>query len=287
MSLVPRRVRPGQSRGERRSTKRGTSIEFADYRDYSRGDDLRRIDWNIYARLERPFIKLFEEEEDLSVQLLLDSSGSMDWGENQSVASGTGQNKWDFARQLAAALGYIALVSGDRLTVTTLTASSVGSRFGPVRGRGHVLRLLEWLNAQSTGGVTDLTGSLRTQGLQGGRAGMAVLISDLFSPTGFVEGLSVLAARGHDLVLLHTLSPDEIEPALDGDLSLLDVETGVSQDVTLDETTRVLYTERVQVWQEEIGIACHARGITYIPVRSDSSLERVVFTDLRRTRVLR
>jgi uncharacterized protein (DUF58 family) len=287
MSLVTRRVRPGQSQGERRSTKRGTSVEFADYRDYSRGDDLRRIDWNIYARLERPFIKLFEEEEDLAVQVLLDASKSMGWGEDRNDTSEATNNKWNLARELAAALGYIALVSGDRLSVKTLSGPSTGSTFGPVRGRGHILRLLEWLEDQSTQGPTDLNGSLRSQEFQRIRTGLTVLISDLFSPTGFVEGLNSLAARGHDIVLLHTLSPDEIEPQLDGDLRLLDIETGNSQDVTVDETTRFMYTERMKDWQEEIGAACHARGIIHIQVRSDSPLERVVLTDLRRTRVLR
>ena len=283
---MTRRVRPGQLRGERRSTKRGTSVEFADYRDYSRGDDLRRIDWNIYARLERPFVKLFEEEEDLSVHLLLDASSSMGWGEDQSDTDET-LSKWDFARQLTAALGYIALISGDRLTVTALFGSSASLKFGPVRGRGHVLRLLEWVEELSTRGTTDLSGGLRTQGFQSGRAGLTVLVSDLFSPTGFMEGLSTLAARGHDIVLLHTLSPEEIEPQIDGDLLLLDIETGDGQEVTVNDATRAMYTERVKYWQNEIGSMCHSRDITYIPIRCDSPLEQVVLTKLKQAKVLR
>ena len=120
LSLAATRVRVGQTVGERRSTKRGTSVEFADYRNYVRGDDLRRVDWNIYARLERPFVKLFEAEEDLAVHVLLDGSGSMDWGGESSDQLAGDLNKWLFARRLAAALGYVALVSGDRLTVASL-----------------------------------------------------------------------------------------------------------------------------------------------------------------------
>ena len=145
LSLAATRVRAGQTAGERRSTKRGTSVEFADYRNYVRGDDLRRVDWNIYARLERPFVKLFEEEEDLAVHILLDGSGSMDWGGEPSDQQTGALNKWLYARRLAAALGYVALVSGDRLTVASLQSqappgSETGDwRFRFSRGRGHAL----------------------------------------------------------------------------------------------------------------------------------------------------
>src|SRR3990172_7111180 len=128
LALVASRVRAGQIKGERRSTKRGTSIEFADYRDYTRGDDLRRVDWNVYARLERPFIKLLEEEEDLAVHILVDASKSMEWGEGEF-------NKLDYALILAAALGYITLAAGDRLTVSILRSPSPDDGTSVVVGR--------------------------------------------------------------------------------------------------------------------------------------------------------
>jgi uncharacterized protein (DUF58 family) len=289
LALVARHVRAGQTAGERRSTKRGTSAEFADYRDYTQGDDLRRVDWNVYARLERPYVKLFEEEEDLAVHVLLDGSGSMDWGGN-----GAEENKWTCARRLAAALGYVALMSGDRLAIANLQSPISGSRvetgnwrFGPARGRGHVLRLFEWLEEVGAEGTTDLNAALRSYAVSGERAGLAILISDLFSPAGYAEGLTALAARGHEVAILHVLSPDEVEPPLGGDLRLLDVETGEPQEVTIDGGMRTLYRRRLEEWQGEIRATCRARDVHYVPVVTNTSFDRVVLYDLRRVGLVR
>lgn len=298
LSLVARRVRAGQTAGERRSTKRGTSVEFADYRDYTQGDDLRRVDWNVYARLERPYVKLFEEEEDLAVHVLLDGSGSMAWGGESASGrvseSAAGdkrevidENKWACARRLAAALGYVALTAGDRLVVANLKSQIPNSKFGPVRGRGHVLRLFDWLEEVGAEGRTDLSAALRSYAVSGGRAGLVVLISDLFSPAGYAEGLTALSARGHEVAILHVLSPDEVEPPLGGDLRLLDVETGEPQEVTIDGGMRALYRRRLEEWQGEIRATCRALNAHYIPVVTDTSFDRVVLYDLRRVGLVR
>ncbi len=290
LSLVARRVRAGQTAGERRSTKRGASVEFADYRDYTPGDDLRRVDWNIYARLERPFVKLFEEEEDLAVHVLVDGSGSMAWGNGDQETGGPGdkeRNKWLYARRLAAALGYVALTSGDRLTVANLQSPISDLRFGPVRGRGYTLRLFEWLEGLEVSGTTDLNAVLRSYAVSGGRAGLVVLISDLFSPAGYAEGLTALAARGHEIAILHVLSPDEVEPPLGGDLRLLDVETGLPQEVTIDGGMRALYRCRLEEWRDEIRATCRARDAHYVPVVTDTPFDRVVLYDLRRAGVVK
>ena len=295
LSLVARRARAGQTTGERRSTKRGASVEFADYRDYAKGDDLRSVDWNIYARFERPYVKLFEEEEDLAVHILLDGSGSMDWGgesASQRVSESASQrvselNKWVYARRLAAALGYVALTSGDRLAVAHLQSPVSNLHFGPARGRGHTLRLFEWLDGLEAEGATDLNGGLRSYAITGGRPGLVVFISDLFSPMGYVEGLTALAARGHEVALIHLLSPDEVEPPLGGDLRLLDVETGLPQEVTIDGGMRVLYRRRLAAWRDEIQRVCRARDVRYVPVETDVPFDRVVLYDLRRSGVVR
>lgn len=292
LSLVARRARAGQMAGERRSTRRGAaSVEFADYRDYTRGDDLRRVDWNIYARLERPFVKLFEEQEDLAVHVLLDGSGSMEWGGEigEQRSEGEEENKWLYARRLAAALGYIALASGDRLTVALIPnpQSPTLTRFGPIRGRGHTWRLFDWLEGLKAQGITDLNASLRACALSGGRAGLAVLISDLFSPTGYLEGLTALAARGHEIAVIHVLSPDEVDPPLRGDLRLLDVETGEPQEVTIDATMCARYRHRLAKWRGEIAAACYARGMHYVSVETDTPFEQVVLSELRRAGVVR
>jgi uncharacterized protein (DUF58 family) len=288
VSLTTRHVRAGQTRGERRSTKRGTSVEFADYRDYSRGDDLRRVDWNAYARLERPYVKLFEEEEDLAVHLLLDASGSMDWGaeEGPDVSPRASTSKWEYTCRLAAALGYIALKSGDRLSVASLSSNGSGL-FGPIRGRGNLLRLLEWLGAQRPAGRTDLDSSLGAYALRAGRPGLAILISDMLSPSGYAAGLSALAARGHEVVLLHSLSRDEVDPPLAGDLRLLDVETGGTAEITIDGASLALYRKRLAAWRQEVGAACRARSAHYLPFVTDDPLEMVLLRNMRSLGVLR
>src|SRR5687768_13037910 len=151
LTLVASRVRAGAMKGERRSIKRGTSIEFADYRNYVRGDDLRRLDWNVYARLERPFIKLLEEEEDLAVHLLVDGSASMDWPNDE----GEETNKLHYALLLAGALGHIGLASGDLVNVTLLRSTG-NQHWGPFRGRQNTLRLLQFLDRGEAAGITDL-----------------------------------------------------------------------------------------------------------------------------------
>lgn len=274
LALAASTVRAGQIKGERRSTKRGTSIEFADYRNYTRGDDLRRLDWNIYARLEKPFIKLLEEEEDLAVHVLLDASRSMDYGEAD-------QHKFRYAQRLAAALGYIALAAGDRLTVHGMQAQGV-SAYGPARGRAHTLPLLGFIEALQPGGQTDLDARLRAYALTAKRPGLAFVISDLFSPGGYQDGLAGLQGRGYEVTVLHLLSPDEVDPPLAGDLSLIDCETGVPQEVTLDGGLRALYRKRLASWQSEIEAYCLKRGMHYVPVVTDTAWDELVLYHLRR-----
>jgi uncharacterized protein (DUF58 family) len=275
------RVRAGAIKGERRSSKRGTSIEFADYRNYAPGDDLRRLDWNIYARTDRPLTRLYEDEEDLAVHLLLDTSASMDWtAENSPPAS----SKFTFARRIFAGLAYTALAENDRLAMATLAAQP--ARFGPVRGRGHGASMLRYVGGLSAAGKTDLNASLREYALRVGRAGLVILISDLFSD-GYLEGVKALLAKGCEVAVIHLLSPDEAEPPLAGDLRLVDVETGVTQEVSLDETMRRLYIARVGQWRDDVRAECAKRGVHYTFARTDSAWEKVILQDLRRLGVVR
>jgi uncharacterized protein (DUF58 family) len=281
LSLVARRVRAGAIKGERRSTKRGTAIEFADYRNYTRGDDLRRVDWNVYARLERPFIKLLEEEEDLAVHLLLDTSGSMDWGEGE-------HHKLRYGLRLAGALAQIALSTGDRLTVQWIQDGSVQpdrdagmARFGPVRGRGHTFRLFDWLAKGAAAGMTDLNAALRAYAQSGVQPGLTLLISDLWSPAGFQEGVKSLQSRGHEVAIIQLLSPDELDPPLGGDLRLVDVESGDDQEVTIDRPMRDLYRRRIETWQGETAAWCARRQVYYVPVNTELPWEQLVLQTLR------
>jgi uncharacterized protein (DUF58 family) len=274
LTLVAERVRVGVMKGDRRSTKRGTSIEFADYRNYVKGDDLRRLDWNVFARLERPFIKLLEEEEDLTVHLLVDASASMDWPEDETT------NKLHYALRLAGALGHIGLTTGDMVTVTLLNSQNE-QRWGPYRGQQNSLRLLQFLEIGRATGITDLNLSLRQYALRSGRPGLLFILSDLLSPSGYQDGLNALQARGYEVGLIHILSLDEVDPPVSGDLKLVDVETGADAEITLDATTLNLYRERLHEWQAEIANYCAKRHVHYIPLTTDLPWEKLVMQTLR------
>ena len=290
LSLSADSVRVGVMKGNRRSRKRGTSIEFADYRDYTQGDDLRRLDWNVFARLERPFIKLTEEEEDLAVHILIDTSGSMDWPPNVEQAT---ENKLRYAMQLAGALGTIALTSGD-LLLTTLFDSAGQRGWGPFRGRQNAWPLLQFLEANfdatrdaGPARTTALDISLRQYALRARRPGLLFLLSDLLAPGGYRDGLSALLSRGYEIALLHVLSLDEASSTLSGDLKLVDVETGEAAEVTLDPLLVEQYTARVEAWQQEIQAFCTPRGIHYANMTTNVPWDAVIHGALRRQGVVR
>jgi uncharacterized protein (DUF58 family) len=281
LTLVASQVHSGRLKGERRSLKRGSSLEFADYRSYTPGDDLRRLDWKAYGRLDRPFLKLFEEEEDLQVHVLLDASTSMDWGDGEG-------NKFAYGQKLAAALGAIALSGGDCLYLQPLRiANKKDERLGPLRGKPGIPALLAFVETLSPGGTTELGASLAAVTRSGHRPGLAIVISDLFSPGDLWSGLSGLRARGDEVVLIQPLAPDEIEPALGGDLRLVDVETGAGQEVSIDGGIRRLYQRRLAEWRGEILAGCAQRGIRFMPLSTAQPWDVVVLQELRRMGVAR
>lgn len=283
LMLMGSKVRAGAIKGERRSSRRGTSIEFADYRNYAPGDDLRRLDWNIYARTERPYIKLLEDEEDLAVHVLLDNSASMEWPprDDEDYALPASAHKLLYAQRLAAGLAYISLNSNDHLTLTAINAAP-GAQFGPARGRRQSVNMLRHVQAVGSGGVTDLNAALTAYSKRAARPGVCFVISDLFSPSGFVDGVKRLLAKGHEVAMLHVLSPDEVEPPLVGDLRLIDIETGSPQEISLDSGMRALYMERVAAWRDEVRADCARLGVHYLPLVTDSPWEQVILLDLRR-----
>ncbi len=286
LTLIAHRVRAGVMKGERRSTKHGTSIEFADYRDYSRGDDLRRLDWNVYARLDKPFIKLLEEEEDLTVHVLLDASDSMGWPPD-GAAGVVDPHKFRYALRLGGALAHIGLSTGDRVAVSVLRGGGLAERWGPYRTRGRTLGLLDWLSGLRSGGTTELNAALRDYALRGGRPGLALLITDMFSPGGYADGLNALLGRGYEVALIHVLSPDEVEPELAGDVRLIDSETGAGQDVSIDVSMRDLYARRLRQWRDEIAAHALSRDVHYVAVETGTPWERVILHALRRAGVVR
>jgi len=266
----------GGLKGGRRSVKRGQSVEFADFRDYSPGDDLRQLDWNVLARLERLFIKLYVEEEDVTITFLLDASASMQSGR---------PSKLQFAKRAAAALGYIGLASEDRVAVASL-GGRTARRQVALRGSGRVFRLLSALSSIGTAeGATDLGAAARHAGAQLSGRGVVVLISDLMDPAAD-RVIRELAATGSELIVLHVLSPEELDPAIEGDLRLVDSESGEGLDVTIDLATVDAYKARLAAWQAGFADLAAKRRATYVPMSTDLPLADLVFAELRRRRVL-
>ncbi|MFQ5596155.1 MAG: DUF58 domain-containing protein [Anaerolineae bacterium] len=275
LTILSKRAMAGEIQGERRSPKRGQSVEFADYRNYTRGDDFRQIDWNVYARLERFFVKLFVEEEDLTVHLLVDTSQSMDWGAPAKL--------W-YAQRAAAALGYIALANFDRVTVSAFSAG-LSQTMQPRRGKQQAFALFDFLATLAVDGMTDTQASLHRYAQQTPRPGPLMLISDLLDP-GWQDGLRALQSRPFEITILHVLSPDEVDPPLEGDLRLIDVETGRPVEVTADFDLLNRYRDNLHHWFEEIRHFCNRRGISYVQVDTSVPFERLIFQFLQQRGVL-
>lgn len=287
LTLVSRRARAGKFKGERRSPRRGGSVEFADFREYAPGDDFRQIDWNAYARLERLFLRLFVEEEDATVHVIVDASQSMDWGQ---------PSKWAYAQRVAAALGYVALISMDRLIGAAITDAlpspsrrGVGGEvalFPPHRGRQQALTWFDWLSGLRLGGQTSPLTALTYYAANVRRAGPLIIIGDLMDD-GWREGIQRLAGRHYEITLLHLLAPQEIDPELDGDLKLVDSETEAAVEITADFDLLSRYRTRVQTWQSEWQQFCAARAINYAPIATSLPFEELVMSFLRKRGILR
>jgi uncharacterized protein (DUF58 family) len=226
--------------------------------------------------------KLYEDEEDLAVHLILDTSASMDWGGDEDPEL----RKFDYARRLIAGLGYIALTTNDRLIIAALTGNRI-EQFGPARGRGYGVRLLNFVSELKPRGVVDLNATLQDYAMRTTRPGLVLIVSDMFSPSGYLEGVNTLLGKGNEVGIVHLLSPDEIEPPLAGDLRLIDVETGAAQEVTIDSGMRELYAERVRAWREGIRAECVRRGAHYLPIETNYAWEKVILYDLRRLGVVK
>ena len=282
LSLAARKSVAGQTQGERRSPHRGQSVEFADFRPYTTGDDIRRIDWNAYARLEKFFIKLFVEEEDLTVHFIVDASRSMRWGDPQ---------KLDYAIHAAGALGYVALCGLDRITSLAIGAGRDGV-FAPCRGKRQALAYFNYLQALvaspslNLAVAADPSKSLRAYAAGVKRAGPLLVLSDLMDD-GWLDGLRDLSGRGFEISLVHILAPDEAEPQLEGDLKLLDVEGGPAVEITADYDLLTRYRQNLVTWQSGWKDFCLKRGMHYVPLVTTLPLDRLLFAWMRQRGLLR
>jgi uncharacterized protein (DUF58 family) len=279
LTLAGRRMPAGRAAGQWRSRASGSSVEFSDYRTYAPGDDFRRIDWNAYARLERLFVRLYRAEEDLSLSVVLDTSMSMSWGRPPKG--------WLGAR-LAGALAFIALQSGDRVELATGRDGGVVDHLANLRGEGGTWPAWRLLEQLEFGGATDLNSLLIASARQLRGPGLSVVISDLFSPSGYQQGIDALLGRRQDVLLLHVLAPDEIDPPADliGEWRLLDSEPAPSVQATITPGVLRAYRRLLKTFSAEAADFCRRRGITYQLLRSDVNLQDVLVRTFRRLGIL-
>jgi uncharacterized protein (DUF58 family) len=280
LDVMSRKIFAGKLQGERRSKKRGVSVEFADYRHYVHGDDLRFVDWNIYARLDRLFLKMFLEEEDLSLILAIDASASMDWGN---------PGKFAFCQRLAMALGYIGLVNHNRVSLYAFSAAGVRP-LTSLRGRRRTREMGEWLLALEPGGQGGFSGAMRAIALARQGKGVMVILSDFLFKEGYEKGLRYLAGGGYDTYCLQVLSPEEIDPArtgLAGDLRLTDIEDEDTAEVTVSAALLKRYKENLNAYCGRLRDFCVRRGMLHVTVDTSTDMSALLMDYLRKRGLLK
>ncbi len=277
MAISVKKVHLGAAKGERRSKRKGTSMEFADYRGYVQGDDLRHVDWNIYSRLDELCLKLFQEFEDVTLHLLLDASLSMNFGTPR---------KFEFGRKLLAALGYIGLAGYDRVSIGVLTGGRVEA-LTPVRGKASANKMLAFLQGTAPEGSTKLDDAIRTYALRQRGRGVYVVISDLMDEQGFEAPLKRLCATRSDVYVIQVLAPEEITPQLSGDLKLIDSESESATEISVSRGLMKRYFQNRDAFIEQVRTYCLGHGMSHFLVSSQTPVENVLLDVLRRGGLIR
>jgi len=277
LEIRTRKIFRGRMKGERRSKRKGQSVEFSDFRNYVAGDDLRLLDWNLYARLDKLIVKLFLEEEDLHFYLLLDASRSMEFGE---------PSKLQYARELAAALALIGLVRADRVRIETL-GQAVGQRTPVLRGRSSVPRMLRQIEGIGPEESVSLDDGIKNFCLRNSGRGVVVLISDLLDKQGYEAALRWFVVHQVDCYVIHLLSQEELAPDVKGDLRLIDCEDQDVAEITVSAPLMARYQQTLRAFTHEVQEFCTRRGIQYLLANNQTPLEQLIFHHLRRRGLVR
>jgi len=277
LDILSRKIFLGKLKGERRSKRRGQSVEFADYRNYVVGDDLRFIDWNIYGRLDKLFLKLFLEEEDLCLHLILDASSSMDQGTPSKLIT---------AKKLAAALGYIGLVNNNRVSLT-IFSDGIVARKTNLRGRHQLSSLADLLLTAKPQTLTQFTQTARHIAMSRQGKGIMIILSDFLFKEGYQEGLKFLIGRNYDLFVIQLLSPQELNPELTGDLQLIDVEDDDIAEVTISAPLLKRYHATLDAYCAELNDFCLRRGANFLRTSTETAVDTLVLHYLRKRGLLK
>jgi uncharacterized protein (DUF58 family) len=277
LAVVSRRVFSGRTRAERRSKKKGSGVEFADHRDYAAGDDIRFVDWAVYRRFGRLLVRLYEEEEDLSIYFIVDCSRSMAFGDGA---------KLDQAKRLCAALAYVGLANLDRVTVVGV-GDHVTARLPTTRGKGQIFKVFNFLRGLQAESRTDLGEALRTFVAQHKRRGLAVLISDLYDPKGFEQGINVLRYNRFEPYVVHIVDPNEGHLELKGDVRVRDCETGEEREVTVTDAVLRRVHDAYIDYHGAIERFCAKNQVPHITAPSRTAFDELVLRVFRRGGFLR
>lgn len=271
LRLVAKRLHWAGAKGEHSAARKGSSLEFSDYRNYQRGDDLRYVDWNIYRRLERLLVKVFTAEEELNIYLLVDTSRSMAEGSPAKI---------DYAKRVAAALGYIGLKNLDRVGGASF-ANALVTPLTLGRGRKQILRLFEFLGGLGCRGATDLRLSAHSFCRLFPHPGLVIVVSDLFDPDGWRAALQELAMKKHQLLVIHILDEQESSPKPSGEITLRDVEGGRECRLFLDQELVRRYQQELRRYLGEIEAICANREIDYLRTTTQIPFDEFVLKTLR------
>lgn len=274
LNVVSRKAFAGQNRADRLAPKRGRGLEFADHRGYTPGDDFRQIDWKAYKRLGRLLLRLFDEEQDLPIYLMLDVSRSM-----------SEPAKFDQARRIAAALCYIGLAHLDRISILPF-GRALGHESVPGRGKGRIFKVFEMLERLEAAGPTDLRESFKEFAARGRRQGLAVVISDFLDPGGFEAGLKILRTLGHDVFVAHVASQHDRDPGAYGDVRFVDMETGAQRDVEVTPRLAAAYQTAWAAHADDLESFCGRYQIGYVRANAETPFEDIVLKAFRQGRFL-
>jgi len=272
LAIVSRRVFAGRVRAERRTKKSGSGVEFADHRDYVPGDDFRYLDWNVYRRFGRLLVRLYEEEEDLSIYLVIDASSSMGF---------SSKRKFRYAQRLCAALAYVGLANLDRITIVA-TTDRIEERLPTARGKARIFKVLQFLRGLEPSGTTDLGDAMKTFVAQHKRRGLVILLSDLYDPHGFEKGINVVRYNKFEPFVIHIVDASDAALKLSGDVRIYDCETGDEREVTVTPKVLAQYRQAYQAYLSEIKKFCTERQVPYVPADVEVPFDDLVLRVLRR-----
>jgi uncharacterized protein (DUF58 family) len=277
LDVMSRKILQGKLHGERRSKRRGQSVEFADHRPYVPGDDLRFVDWNIYGRLEQLFLKLFLEEQDLTVHIVADMSSSMSFGE---------PSKGTFIKKLTAALGYVSLVNNNRVTINFF-ADGIEGQLANMRGKHYMHKMADYLLSAECDGFSNFEKACTQLSTSRIGTGITIVLSDFLFKQGYDSGLRRLIGNRYDLYVIQVLSAQELSPDITGELKLIDIEDADTAEITVSGALLKYYKKTLNSYCNELKEFCARRGAVYTLVNSSDSVENLVLNYLRRIQLIR